>query len=242
MFTTELSDVVAGSPLDAARRTGTLRLLGDGLRVSGNGGEITEYSDDTIERDLRELGEKSAGLDRELWILQIPALYVTAAWLPSDADDIVIPIGHVPPFLEHQRWYDSASFTEAVRPEAIRRLDYVDDERRAEAELASTYAAVDPEGLELRRLAASADWQRGPYELVAASWESEQQWNSLRAREPVSARETFERLSSYPHLEDLPSRQFPLRGKALRGLWQFQVTPFDVLRYRIDDRYVALTI
>ncbi len=43
----------------------------------------------------------------------------------------------------------------------------------------------------------------------------------------------FERLSEHP-LEALGARQFPLKGKKLKPLWQYEITGGDRLFYAVD--------
>jgi len=53
----------------------------------------------------------------------------------------------------------------------------------------------------------------------------------------------FERISEHP-LDILGARQFPLKGEANKGVWQYEITGGDRLFYAIDliEQVVILTV
>jgi mRNA-degrading endonuclease RelE of RelBE toxin-antitoxin system len=85
--------------------------------------------------------------------------------------------------------------------------------------------------------------KQGRYAIVASSARAKSDWDKFVANRPTAMKAAFERLSAHP-LEILGARQFPLKGEANKGVWQYEVTGGDRLFYAIDliERVVILTV
>lgn len=133
VHTLGLTDVVDGSGLDAAPRTGWRYLLreGDGTPVSAEatagGGDVPEefshfnqgpFVASTVAavpraENLPEVRDH----DYELRTLVIPALHTMALWLHGD-DDLLLPLEPVPAGLDADRTYRPDEFLGALRDRA----------------------------------------------------------------------------------------------------------------------------
>jgi hypothetical protein len=65
--------------------------------------------------------------DYELRLLRIPAVYVTAVWLASPSDDILIPADPAPEPLIAGQAYNEVAFTGALKPFAAMRSNIADN-------------------------------------------------------------------------------------------------------------------
>lgn len=78
---------------------------------------------------------------------------------------------------------------------------------------------------------------------MASSAQAKREWEHFLAIRPTALKAAFERISEHP-LDILGARQFPLKGEANKGIWQYEVTGGDRLFYAIDliAQVVILTI
>ena len=85
----------------------------------------------------------------------------------------------------------------------------------------------------MKDIVVPANWRRGRYTIVASSAQSLREWEAFVEKAPTAMQSAFERLSEHP-LGALGARQFPLKGKHLKPLWQYEVTGGDRLFYAVD--------
>lgn len=78
---------------------------------------------------------------------------------------------------------------------------------------------------------------------MASSAQAKREWEHFLAIRPTALKAAFERISEHP-LDILGARQFPLKGEANKGVWQYEITGGDRLFYTIDliERVVVLTV
>jgi mRNA-degrading endonuclease RelE of RelBE toxin-antitoxin system len=88
-----------------------------------------------------------------------------------------------------------------------------------------------------------AGWKKGRYTVVASSAQAKRDWEQFLANRPTALKAAFERISEHP-LDILGARQFPLKGEANKGVWQYEITGGDRLFYAIDliEQVVILTV
>lgn len=55
-------------------------------------------------------------------------------------------------------------------------------------------------------------------------------------------RAAYRRLAATPREPINPSRQFPLRGKALKGIWQYELTSGDRLYYTVQPMRTVVVL
>jgi hypothetical protein len=82
----------------------------------------------------------------------------------------------------------------------------------------------------------------GAYRLFASSQQAVREWETFSRNAPDALRVAYRRLSSTPRQPTNPARQFPLRGKGLRGVWQYEITASDRLYYVVESAVVVLTV
>jgi hypothetical protein len=87
----------------------------------------------------------------------------------------------------------------------------------------------------VKQLTPVEDWENGPYMLLVASSTVEKEWTSFVGRSADRAKETFERLTTYPR-DHIPGRQFPLKGKALKPFWEYEASAADRLWYAVSEQ------
>ncbi len=85
------------------------------------------------------------------------------------------------------------------------------------------------------------DCKAGTYPLVASSAQSKAEWDALLVRIPAAVKKAYERLSEHP-LEPFGTRQFPLKGKRLKPIWEYEVTGSDRLYYLVDTKHSVVVL
>jgi hypothetical protein len=76
---------------------------------------------------------------------------------------------------------------------------------------------------------------------MASSAHAKREWEAFVEKVPQAMQTAFERLSDHP-LETLGARQFPLKGKALKPLWQYEITGGDRLFYGVDTELHVIVL
>ncbi len=81
---------------------------------------------------------------------------------------------------------------------------------------------------------------RGTYRLFPSSAQAEREWRTFDRQVPDALRAAYTALSTAPLRPTNPTRQFRLRGKGLRGVWQYEITSGDRLYYVVDGATVVV--
>jgi hypothetical protein len=81
-----------------------------------------------MSEQIREVIDLTRASDAEpLRYLKIPALQISALWIPFKANDgVVVPLSPTPSPLQPGRRYDAAEFESAIAPLAKKRLEFPD--------------------------------------------------------------------------------------------------------------------
>jgi hypothetical protein len=75
--------------------------------------------------------------------------------------------------------------------------------------------------------------------LLAYSSSVAKAWDSIIARDPNSALRAYTYLRDHP-VQPYPGRCFPLRGKANKRVWQYEINGADRIRYQHDGDTVLV--
>jgi|SRR5947209_2882588 len=132
VYTASLTAAAEGRSLGAAERTGEQRLSEAFITQRASHGERGVHYGPVAEAEVRQLRnalERSA----EIRIFELPALYVTAAWIVERSE--MVPIGRVPMFLRGRAAYTVSEFERLVQHAAERRLGFTQQERAERARL-----------------------------------------------------------------------------------------------------------
>lgn len=84
-------------------------------------------------------------------------------------------------------------------------------------------------------------WAAGSYRLFASSAQVLKEWKEFVATRPDDARRCYERLSVAP-LEPMGTRQFPLKGKANKPFWEYELSAGHRMHYGVKKHVVAISV
>ena len=79
----------------------------------------------------------------------------------------------------------------------------------------------------------------GTYAIESISSTVDKEWADFCTRRPDDAVRAYERLTTDPRTP-VGGRQFPLRGKALKGFWQYECNGGDRLHYKVIEKTVRV--
>lgn len=81
----------------------------------------------------------------------------------------------------------------------------------------------------------------GKWKVVAKNSRVNRDWRKLIERHPENTRKCYAFLRSTP-LKRLPGRIFPLKGKAYKGAWEYELTKGDRIFYVPDLAIQKVTV
>jgi Papain-like cysteine protease AvrRpt2 len=132
VYTASLTAAAEGRSLEAAEPTGENRLAEGFVAQRASHGERAVHYGAVAEKEAREL-RTVLQHSVNVRILELPALYVTAAWIVERSE--IVPIGRVPTFLRGRAAYTVPEFERLVQLAAKRRLQFTKDEQAEERRL-----------------------------------------------------------------------------------------------------------